>query len=147
MTHSETVRRFWTALLPMAAVLAFAVQPVLRFADIDLFAGSVMGAAAGVFGLWNTQPYRTWHDRAIAVGGMLMLIWGMTGVVSTCLAVGPAIRANDHRCLVIQNDMLSARPRRPDGPDLFQALGCRPQGEGGVYAIPLKTVPAATPKV
>lgn len=42
--------------------------------------------------------------------------------------------ANDRRCLAIQRDMLSARPRRTDGPDLFQALGCRPQGEGSVYA-------------
>ncbi|KQS48251.1 hypothetical protein ASG20_14195 [Sphingomonas sp. Leaf198] len=42
--------------------------------------------------------------------------------------------ANDRRCLAIQRDMLSANPRRDDGPDLFQALGCRPQGEGSVYA-------------
>lgn len=41
---------------------------------------------------------------------------------------------NDRRCLAIQRDMLSARPRRSDSPDLFQALGCRPQGEGSVYA-------------
>lgn len=43
---------------------------------------------------------------------------------------------NDKRCLAIQRDMLSARPRRSDSPDLFQALGCRPQGEGSVYALP-----------
>lgn len=43
-------------------------------------------------------------------------------------------KANDRRCLAIQRDMLSAQPRRADGPDLFQALGCRPQGEGNVYA-------------
>lgn len=43
-------------------------------------------------------------------------------------------KANNRRCLVIQRDMLSAQPRRADGPDLFQALGCRAQGEGSVYA-------------
>lgn len=42
--------------------------------------------------------------------------------------------ANDKRCLAIQRDMLSSMPLRSDGPDLFQALGCRPQGEGSVYA-------------
>lgn len=44
--------------------------------------------------------------------------------------------ANNRRCLAIQHDMLSARPRRTDDADLFQALGCRPQGEGSVYAPP-----------
>jgi len=43
---------------------------------------------------------------------------------------------NDRRCLAIQRDMLSAQPRRNDGPDLFQALGCRPQGGGSVFAKP-----------
>jgi len=42
--------------------------------------------------------------------------------------------ANDNRCLAIQRDMLSSMPLRSDGPDLFQALGCRPQGDGSVYA-------------
>jgi hypothetical protein len=44
--------------------------------------------------------------------------------------------ANERRCLAVQRDMLSAQPRRDDGPDLFQALGCRPQGEGSVFATP-----------
>lgn len=42
--------------------------------------------------------------------------------------------ANDRRCLAIQRDMLSSMPLRSDGPELFQALGCRPHGEGSVYA-------------
>jgi len=45
-------------------------------------------------------------------------------------------RHNEARCLAIQHDMLSAHPRRSDGPDLFQALGCQPSGEGGVAAPP-----------
>lgn len=43
---------------------------------------------------------------------------------------------NEQRCLAIQCDMLRARPRKEDGHDLFQALGCRPQGEGSVYVPP-----------
>lgn len=42
--------------------------------------------------------------------------------------------ANDKRCLAVQRDMLSSMPLRSDDPDIFQALGCKPQGEGSVYA-------------
>jgi len=44
------------------------------------------------------------------------------------------LEANDNRCLAIQRDMLSSMPLRSDDPDLFQALGCHPQGDGSVYA-------------
>jgi hypothetical protein len=50
---------------------------------------------------------------------------------------------NDKRCMAIQIDMLSAQPRREDAPDLFQALGCRPHGEGRVFAKPTKLERAA----
>jgi hypothetical protein len=46
--------------------------------------------------------------------------------------------AADRRCLAIQRDMLSAHPRKPDGPAIFQAFGCRPQGEGSVMVAPTK---------
>lgn len=49
-----------------------------------------------------------------------------------------ADKANSLRCEAVQEDMLSAMPRRADGPDLFQALGCRPQGKESVYARPTK---------
>ncbi len=49
-------------------------------------------------------------------------------------------RANDRRCLAIQRDMLMAHPRRSDDADLFQALSCRPQGDGSVYAPPKRAV-------
>lgn len=41
---------------------------------------------------------------------------------------GPEEEANDSRCLLIQRDMLSARPRMANPADVFQALGCKPQG-------------------
>lgn len=37
------------------------------------------------------------------------------------------IRTVDAECLAIQKDMLSANPRKSQGPALFQALGCHPQ--------------------
>jgi hypothetical protein len=45
--------------------------------------------------------------------------------------------ANDRRCLAIQRDMLAAQPRRLDDAELFKAFGCRPQGEGSVFAKPI----------
>jgi len=62
----------------------------------------------------------------------------IVGTAAFVLQQKPKDSANERRCLAIQRDMLSARPRRADGPDLFQALGCRPQGEGGVYAPPAR---------
>jgi len=44
--------------------------------------------------------------------------------------------SNVRRCAAIQQDMLAARPRRDDSAELFQALGCRPQGDGDVFAPP-----------
>ncbi|VVT07349.1 hypothetical protein SPHINGO391_390040 [Sphingomonas aurantiaca] len=61
-----------------------------------------------------------------------------------CVATGVSIDrdkvaaggpANVARCAALQEDMLRARPRRLDSRELFQALGCRPQGEGSVYAV------------
>lgn len=48
------------------------------------------------------------------------------------VSAGPiaSYKANVRRCLAIQRDMLSAHRRLSDGPEVFQALGCRPQGDG-----------------
>jgi hypothetical protein len=73
-----------------------------------------------------------WHAGVAMLLSIASAGWGFT-IASRAI---DASAANDHRCLAIQHDMLSARPRRADSPDLFQALGCRPQGEGSVYALP-----------
>jgi hypothetical protein len=54
--------------------------------------------------------------------------------------------AADRRCLALQRDMLSAHPRKSDGPALFQAFGCRPQGEGSVMVPPTGAEPVIQPK-
>lgn len=41
---------------------------------------------------------------------------------------------SNRRCEAIQKDMLSARPKRADDTAIFQALGCKAQGSGSVYA-------------
>jgi hypothetical protein len=78
----------------------------------------------------RSQRNSKWPQLAGWLSAMLFAagagLTGLTGFKSDI--------ANDRRCLALQRDILSARPRRSDSPDLFQALGCRPQGEGSVYA-------------
>jgi hypothetical protein len=80
----------------------------------------------------RTQFFYRWQLRGLLVGALLFAI-GQGVRITTPPAVDIA---NGRRCIAIQRDMLSAMPRRADGPDLFRALGCRPQGEGNVYAAP-----------
>lgn len=41
---------------------------------------------------------------------------------------------SNRRCEAIQKDMLSVHPQRTDDTAIFQALGCKAQGSGSVYA-------------
>ena len=73
----------------------------------------------------------------------IQLAFAACGLLYAFSVAAEARSVNDRRCLAIQRDMLSAQPRRDDGPDVFQALGCRPQGEGSVFAKPTKLEQAA----
>lgn len=120
------------ATLPASAIAAFAATPLLRFADpAVLWAGGyALATAVIVLVISQSLINQKWLMRAggaLAGLGLAILFYlGDTGMTAS--------KANDKRCLAIQRDMLSAQPRRDDGPDLFQALGCRPQGEGSIYA-------------
>jgi len=65
-----------------------------------------------------------WLSATLFAAGSLF-----TGVTGLKIDV-----ANDRRCLALQRDILSADPRNENGIALFVALGCRPQGEGSVFA-------------
>lgn len=120
-----------------AAILAFCIQPVLRFVDADLF----MGGGA-IFGAGLTGVVAAFYER----GRVALVVWAVTAaammVVGGWLLGTAATQAgrnavdNDARCLAIQRDMLSAHRRMQDAPDVFQALGCRPQGAGVVHVPP-----------
>lgn len=62
---------------------------------------------------------------------VVVLVWN-----ASIFEPSASARANDKRCVAVQADLLSAHPRRPDAADLFQALHCRPVGEGSVHAPP-----------
>ncbi|MDY0966954.1 hypothetical protein [Sphingomonas sp. Leaf226] len=88
-----------------------------------------------------TDKYSSWDGAYKALTPALLL--GISATISTIVAVvafGVTIRladpAKDRLCLAIQKDMLSARRRILDGPDVFQALDCRPDGSGVVWVKP-----------
>jgi hypothetical protein len=72
----------------------------------------------------------------------------LAGLISAlCFAIGAyhlsfakeGTASSRNRCLAIQTDMLSSRPKRTDDVAIFQALGCRQQGDGSVYATTRRT--------
>jgi len=75
--------------------------------------------------------------------GLAAVLISAIALIGTLMPLVNRDGANSRRCLAIQHDMLAAQPRRADGPDLFQALGCRPKGAGSVFAGPTKRERAA----
>lgn len=114
-----------------AAAVVFAMsQAQWRFAAPDELA-----AIATLFGMALVFWYGAFVAAERRVGAALCMLiavlsggYGVYRYGELIVAASAAALANDKRCLAIQRDMLSARPRIADGPDKFQALGCRPQG-------------------
>lgn len=112
-----------------AVILQQNLATLSSFERLQLFIAIFAGAT--VLSIAFEQS-RTWSTfRKIALPAAAIVAIATSYVVFKPL---PDEAANDKRCLAIQRDMLSSMPMRSDGPDLFQALGCRPQGEGSVYA-------------
>lgn len=136
MEIPETAKAWFRGSVLAAAVIAFCTQPLMRYVDPDwyLAGGTLLGASFLGFSVFISDDER-WNSVFWGVVGTILALGG-----SGFLAVGTyradmAAIANDQRCLEIQRDMLSANPRLPNGPDVFQALGCRPQGNGGVASL------------
>lgn len=83
------------------------------------------------------QPLITPFTIAALLDALSLLVFIIGAVVLTASGKDTA---NDARCLAIQSDMLSAKPKRTDDAGLFSALGCHPQGAGSVYAPPVKII-------
>lgn len=134
-TLDRTFRGHWWGYAVGMAVTFSLSGPLLAFVPAPSL--YTMGLIAGgiVFcGHWAFRYLADWD-------GKVMMVVAIGLVVLSGFAAQPLIdeavsdsRANDRRCLVIQRDMLSSKPKRDDSADLFQALGCRPHGTGKVYA-------------
>lgn len=127
-------RAFFAAVAVIAATFAFFVSPVLRFAPANSLQLAGLGVGVGAAGLWlamNGDWGKRWQ-LLYGVPALASMVWMTTIVVGA----GETSIANDARCLAIQRDMLSAHRRMADGPNVFQALGCRPQGNGMIRVAP-----------
>ncbi len=123
-----------TTVLALPALLtAYFLQPDIQALGPTERVGLLTATMFGLIIIAEAyERYRKrWHYiSAVTVSASLVV-----GAYLICMY--PQIRsgtANKARCLAIQKDMLSSMPLRSDDADLFQALGCRPQGGGSVYA-------------
>lgn len=132
-------RALSTAVLATVAIGGYFSVPVLRFTDpewLQVF-GLMLGFGAG--GWWFAAKIGRglrWQIPMILF--VMIALIGLSRLVANALDES---EKNHSRCAAVQSDMLSANPSRSDGPDLFQALRCRPQGDQNV-SFP-KRLPAA----
>ncbi len=111
-------------------------QPLLRYADTLCVA--YCGGAAGSFAFFFFAAHVTIGCARKAFFVLALVMLAVTIVLICCIVrdAGAKSIANDQRCTIIQDDMLSAAPRLWDGPRLFQALSCVPSGTKGVSFPP-----------
>jgi hypothetical protein len=141
MAEDPTLAPLTGAIIAGAAAYAFLVSPVLRYADVDILAWTAPILGLGTAATWVAAHLRPPRIVFNLISGVAFA--SLTVLSLTVLDARKSASANDRRCLAIQRDMLSAHPRKPDGPALFQAFGCRPQGEGSVMVPPSTTGLAA----
>jgi hypothetical protein len=126
------LKRIGRGLLIAVPLVGFVGQPLLRYASPAYLwvAGFSLAIGAAIVTAEHTRRSVPWV--------LFGLVCGVASFFALAAISDEALTNaynNDLRCLAIQRDMLSAQPKRADGPDLFQALGCRPQGAGDVYAL------------
>lgn len=138
--HSDNeafFRRHWWGYGIAAVILYAFTSPYLKYVPTgQVFA---LGTSIGLSVMslyWGTiylgrADGKFWFGLGVLIGACGLIL----GFYTSLIALDGA-HANAKRCLAIQRDMLSAHPRRSDDPDLFQALGCAPSGEGSVSAAP-----------
>jgi hypothetical protein len=139
------IRTFITSAVVVSATTAFCITPLLRYVDLDsfVFAGFAVGTGAALS--WSAMRNgwgRAWEWPA----GIVLIVGLLTGTYAVTQAM-QAATINDIRCIHVQEDMLMPVPRRADLPELFQALGCRPQGTSDVqFPVLPKAAPSTAPK-
>jgi hypothetical protein len=124
MEDSRTV--FTTFIVVVSAVTAYFIGPLLRLTDegtVASFGVMLGGGAAG----WWLAIHESW-SRPWKVVYFLMALVGLVFLTLHVTSALPVYQANLRRCANIQREMLLPQPRRGDLPDIYQALGCHPQG-------------------
>lgn len=123
----ERTLKAWAAAASIIAVVTtYFAGPVLRFVPGGLIAtvGILLAFSAALTwrSLFDDKP--TW----VTVVGLAMTISSFVGLTGAAFFGSIRSDLNDARCANVQREMLLPNPRRDDLPDIFTALGCRPQG-------------------
>ncbi|WP_395335087.1 hypothetical protein WBP06_25050 [Novosphingobium sp. BL-8H] len=134
---------FFGRLVAFVAIIAFSIQPILDFIDPGLFLMSSGALALGVIVLSRIFRGSTSNfDRLLAFVGVL----GALSVTYSLIGAMAVAGRNDARCAKIEMDMLSAHPKMTNGPDVFQALKCRPQTDADAERLKPTSAPQSAPK-
>jgi hypothetical protein len=136
--HGHWVTHFWGVGLSLIIFAFFAQGEIAMANPVILGTIGLCAAFAVLMAHWaglSPAGKGRWFSTAaivctLAAGGL---------ITTEGWRVDRAIDANRGRCLTIERDILSANPRRSDGADLFQALGCRPQSADPVQFPPKTT--------
>ena len=131
----DASRAMAAASAAFAVITGYFALPILRFLDPSATETFGLMLATGVAGSWLARMLR--YGRMWEIPMIALTLIGFLGLGGLVILQGvPASDANKTRCMGLQNDMLSVSPRRRDGPQLFQALGCEPHGVGPVEFSP-----------
>ncbi len=123
----------WAGVGAGAIVLAFMAGREMQAANPIALATIGLVLMLAIFASHHAETTDSRGEAAIATGiATLLAIGSGLLIIYVGHETDQTISANTARCRIIQDDMLTATPRRTDGPDLFQALGCQPQGDGTV---------------
>lgn len=125
-----TDRAATAVVLVLAAVWAYFSVPVLRFTNPDWLQVFGFMLGFGVVG-WLLSG-RIGQGPRWQVMMVLLAAIALFGLNRFMANASASSENNSARCAAIQRDMLSSHPRRSDGPNLFQALSCKPQGDQNV---------------
>lgn len=133
--HARFIGNLWG--WGAAALIMWAMsQPLLLYAPAADIA--LLGWEIGLVVIIASQaahaagrPLLVFIIAAVLLGGYTF--WDAWKLLGTAMETSIA---NEARCSVIENDLLSARPVNPNAIDRFQALGCSPKSKKDLFVGP-----------
>ncbi len=133
---TEQIKTALGAIGIMAVCTVTLGAPLLRLADASPMA--VLGICSGSFALSLSAIYLAKGRQrwAFFVFAAVFFFTALVTAWSGARLASARAAANDARCSTLQSDMLSARPRKEHGPELFQVLGCSPIGTDATIFVP-----------
>jgi hypothetical protein len=126
MHEQSTLRVFTGSVAAFSLAFAYFAAPLLPFADASYLMVGGLALAVGASGSWSASQMgwgRRWEWPSMGAGlvGVIMIAWQFNGAIIS-------YEATSQTCLKLEKDMMSASPVRADGPEIFEALRCRPRG-------------------